>query len=89
MEHDLVAFERIISICMSFLWIDHSAGVLLPMLIWIPLCVLDMTTVHLTHDVVIDLTLVVFIQHIVSIFYQAGMIQSLKNLFDYDREDCQ
>ena len=82
-KNEAVAFERLIYICMSFAWIDHFLGVLLPMLIWIPFSISHTTSVHLTGDLELDLSLMAFIQHIVTILYQAGVIKFLKNLFGH------
>ena len=74
-----VSFDRLRYACMSFLWKDHLTGVLAPVVCWAVLCFLDCTSL-VWGRMELDLSLVVFLLHLLSMCYQAYIGKTLQSV---------
>ena len=74
-----VSFDRLRYVCMSFLWKDHLTGVLAPVVCWAVLCLFGCTSLVLGRKE-LDLSLVVFLLHLLSICYQTYIGKTLQSV---------
>lgn len=74
-----VSFDKLRYGCMSFLWKDHLTGVLAPVVCWAILCSLNCTSL-VWGRMELDLSLVVFLLHLLSICYQAYIGKTMQSV---------